>query len=112
MYIVSIWLGKGRCPEYRLAIVNSVRRAVLRAIGIPKDGYRVFVFEKELPDVRQDRGCSCLAGENSVVISFSFDVASGVQTVLLDTVEQNLAENPGIPCEDIHMSLIRCAVAG
>jgi phenylpyruvate tautomerase PptA (4-oxalocrotonate tautomerase family) len=101
--LVNISILKGKTPEYKKAIADGVNSAVIETMGFPNDDRYQIINEVEKNCLEyQDR-------DNDRVMMFLIMRAGRSDKVKQDfykKVADNLASNPGIPSENILITIV------
>ena len=112
MPLVRIALRKGKSPEYRRAISDSIHRARVETIKIPEQDRFQIVTEHDDASLVYDPsylGISRSDGVILVQITLSAGRTVDVRKALFARIVQLLRESPGVRPEDVFVSLVEVA---
>ena len=112
MPLVRVALRKGKSPEYRRAISDSIHRAMVETIKIPEQDRFQIVTEHDDASLVYDPsylGISRSDGVILVQITLSAGRTVDVRKALFARVVQLLRESPGVRPEDVFVSLVEVA---
>ena len=112
MPLVRIALRKGKSPEYRRAISESIHRAMVETIKIPEQDRFQIVTEHDDASLVYDPsylGISRSDGVILVQIPLSAGRTVDVRKALFARIVQLLRESPGVRPEDVFVSLVEVA---
>ncbi|TMA72907.1 MAG: tautomerase family protein [Deltaproteobacteria bacterium] len=112
MPLVRIALRKGKSPEYRRAISESIHRAMVETIKIPEQDRFQIVTEHDDASLVYDPsylGISRSDGVILVQITLSAGRTVDVRKALFARIVQLLRESPGVRPEDVFVSLVEVA---
>jgi len=112
MPLVRVALRKGKSPEYRRAISDSIHRAMVETIKIPEQDRFQIVTEHDDASLIYDPsylGISRSDGVILVQITLSAGRTVDVRKALFARVVQLLRESPGVRPEDVFVSLVEVA---
>ena len=112
MPLVRIALRKGKSPEYRRAISDSIHRAMVETIKIPEQDRFQIVTEHDDASLVYDPsylGISRSDGVILVQITLSAGRTVDVRKALFARIVQLLRESPGVRPEDVFVSLVEVA---
>ena len=112
MPLVRIALRKGKSPEYRRAISESIHRAMVETIKIPEHDRFQIVTEHDDASLVYDPsylGISRSDGVILVQITLSAGRTVDVRKALFARIVQLLRESPGVRPEDVFVSLVEVA---
>ena len=112
MPLVRVALRKGKSPEYRRAISESIDRAMLETIKIPEQDRFQIVTEHDDASLVYDPsylGISRSDGVILVQITLSAGRTVDVRKALFARIVQLLRESPGVRPEDVFVSLVEVA---
>ena len=103
MPLVNISILKGKTPEYKKAIADGVNSAVIETMGFPNDDRYQIINEVEKDCLEyQDR-------DNDRVMMFLImrtGRSNKAKQAFYKKVIDNLASNPGIPPENILITIV------
>jgi 4-oxalocrotonate tautomerase len=112
MPLVRIALRKGKNPEYRRAISESIHRAMVETIKIPEQDRFQIVTEHDDAGLVYDPsylGISRSDGVILVQITLSAGRTVEVRKALFARIVQLLRESPGVRPEDVFVNLVEVA---
>lgn len=112
MPLVRIALRKGKSPEFRRAISDSIHRAMIETIKIPEQDRFQIVTEHDDAGLVYDPsylGISRSDGVILVQITLSAGRTVDVRKALFARIVQLLRESPGVRPEDVFVSLVEVA---
>ena len=112
MPLVRIALRKGKSPEFRRAISDSIHRAMIETIKIPEQDRFQIVTEHDDASLVYDPsylGISRSDGVILVQITLSAGRTVDVRKALFARIVQLLRESPGVRPEDVFVSLVEVA---
>ena len=112
MPLVRIALRKGKSPEYRRAISESIHRAMVETIKIPEQDRFQIVTEHDDASLVYDPsylGISRSDGVILVQITLSAGRTVDVRKALFARIVQLLRESPGVRPEDVFVRLVEVA---
>ncbi|TMA19710.1 MAG: tautomerase family protein [Deltaproteobacteria bacterium] len=112
MPLVRIALRKGKSPEYRRAISDSIHRAMVETIKIPEQDRFQIVTEHDDASLVYDPsylGISRSDGVILVQITLSAGRTVDVRKALFARIAQLLRESPGVRPEDVFVNLVEVA---
>ena len=112
MPLVRVALRKGKSPEYRRAISDSIHRAMVETIKIPEQDRFQIVTEHDDASLVYDPsylGISRSDGVILVQITLSAGRTVDVRKALFARIVQLLRESPGVRPEDVFVSLVEVA---
>jgi len=112
MPLVRVALRKGKSPEYRRAISDSIHRAMVETIKIPEQDRFQIVTEHDDASLVYDPsylGISRSDGVILVQITLSAGRTVDVRKALFARIAQLLRESPGVRPEDVFLSLVEVA---
>jgi 4-oxalocrotonate tautomerase len=112
MPLVRIALRKGKSPEFRRALADSVHRAMVETIKIPEqDRFQVITEHDEAGLIYDPSylGISRTDGTVLVQITLSAGRTLEVRKALFARIAQLLRESPGIRPEDVFINLVEVA---
>ena len=112
MPLVRVALRKGKSPEYRRAISDSIHRAMVETIKIPEQDRFQIVTEHDDASLIYDPsylGISRSDGVILVQITLSAGRTVDVRKALFARIAQLLRESPGVRPEDVFLSLVEVA---
>jgi len=112
MPLVRIALRKGKSPEYRRAISDSIHRAMVETIKIPEQDRFQIVTEHDDAGLVYDPsylGISRSEGIVVVQITLSAGRTVDVRKALFARIAQLLRESPGVRPEDVFVNLVEVA---
>jgi hypothetical protein len=107
--LTSIALRKGKSPEYRRAVADSIHAALVETIGIPA-GDRFQLIDQYDPDCMiYDRSFLGIDRSDDLII-IRITLVSGRPQALRAALHRNIAEklaaSPGVRPEDVFISLV------
>ena len=108
MPIINVYMKKGVTREYKKAISDGIRQAMMDVLGLPDDDYNQVTFEMEPEDMRYDPNYFGVPRSEKVIFfSITFNVGRTPETKqrLFKAIVDNLTKSPGMRIEDI-MGLI------
>jgi 4-oxalocrotonate tautomerase len=112
MPLVRIALRKGKSPEYRRAISDSIHRAMVETIKIPEQDRFQIVTEHDDAGLLYDPsylGISRTDGVVVIQITLSAGRTVDVRKALFARIAQLLRESPGVRAEDVFVNLVEVA---
>jgi 4-oxalocrotonate tautomerase len=112
MPLVRIALRKGKSPEYRRAISDSIHRAMVETIKIPEQDRFQIVTEHDDAGLLYDPsylGISRTEGVVVIQITLSAGRTVDVRKALFARIAQLLRESPGVRAEDVFVNLVEVA---
>ncbi len=112
MPLVRIALRKGKSPEYRRAISDSIHRAMVETIKIPDQDRFQIVTEHDDAGLLYDPsylGISRTDGVVLIQITLSAGRTVDVRKALFARIAQLLRESPGVRGEDVFVNLVEVA---
>jgi phenylpyruvate tautomerase PptA (4-oxalocrotonate tautomerase family) len=112
MPLVRIALRKGKKPEYRRALADSVHRAMVETIKIPEQDRFQIVTEHDDSGLIYDPSYLGISRSDDVVliqITLSAGRTLEVRKALFARITQLLHESPGIRPEDVFVNLVEVA---
>jgi len=112
MPLVRIALRKGKSPEYRRAISNSIHHAMVETIKIAEQDRFQIVTEHDDSGLLYDPSYLGISRSDDVVliqITLSAGRTIEVRKALFARIAQLLREAPGIRPEDVFVNLVEVA---
>jgi phenylpyruvate tautomerase PptA (4-oxalocrotonate tautomerase family) len=112
MPLVRVALRKGKSPEYRRAMSDSIHRAMVEAIKIPEQDRFQVLTEHDEAGLIYDPSYLGISRTNDVVliqITMSAGRTLEVRKALFTRIVQLLRESPGIRPEDVFINLVEVA---
>jgi 4-oxalocrotonate tautomerase len=112
MPLVRIALRKGKSPEFRRALADSIHRAMVETIKIPEQDRFQILTEHDDTGLIYDPsylGISRTDGVVLVQIALSAGRTLEVRKALFARIVQLLRESPGIRPEDVFVNLVEVA---
>ena len=112
MPLVRIALRKGKSPEFRRAISDSIHRAMIETIKIPEQDRFQIVTEHDDAGLVYDPSYLGISRSDGVVlvqITLSAGRTVDVRKALFARIVQLLRESPGVRPEDVFVSLVEVA---
>jgi 4-oxalocrotonate tautomerase len=112
MPLVRIALRKGKSPEYRRAISDSIHRAMVETIKIPEQDRFQIVTEHDDSGLVYDPSYLGISRSDGVVliqIALSAGRTVEVRKALFARIAQLLRESPGVRPEDVFVNLVEVA---
>jgi phenylpyruvate tautomerase PptA (4-oxalocrotonate tautomerase family) len=112
MPLVRIALRKGKSPEYRRALGNSVHRAMVETIKIPEQDRFQIVTEHDESGLVYDTSYLGISRSDGVVliqITLSAGRTVEVRKALYARIVELLRESPGVRPEDVFVNLVEVA---
>ena len=112
MPLVRIALRKGKSPEYRRALSDSIHRAMVEAIKIPEQDKFQVITEHDEAGLIFDPSYRGISRTNDVVliqITMSAGRTLEVRKALFTRIVQLLRESPGLRPEDVFVNLVETA---
>jgi phenylpyruvate tautomerase PptA (4-oxalocrotonate tautomerase family) len=109
MPLVRIALRKGRSPEFRRALGESIHRAMVETIGIPEqDRFQIFEEHDEQSLVYDPSylGISRSDGVVFIQVTLSAGRTLEVRKALFARIAARLRESPGVRPEDVFINLV------
>lgn len=109
MPLVRISLRQGTSPEYRKALADGVRRAMVEAIALPPDDHFQVITEYSANDLIYDPQYLGVQRSDRIVfvqITMSYGRKPQQKRKLFKRMAEILAENPGLPKEDLFINLV------
>jgi 4-oxalocrotonate tautomerase len=112
MPLVRIALRKGKSPEYRRALADSIHRAMVEAIKIPEPARFQIITEHDESGLIYDPSYLGISRSDGVVliqITLSAGRTLEVRKALFARIVQLLRESPGLRPEDVFINLVEVA---
>ena len=112
MPLVRIALRKGKSPEFRRAISDSIHRAMIETIKIPEQDRFQIVTEHDDAGLVYDPSYLGISRSDGVVlvqITLSAGRTAEVRKALFARIAQLLRESPGVRPEDVFVNLVEVA---
>ena len=111
MPIVHVNLKKGTSTEYRSAVAQAIKDALLGVLELPDDDYNQVTFEHEPENMIYDPNFWGLPrSEKMIFVSMSFNERSPeLKARLFETVADNLVAAVGLRREDVMMRIVEVA---
>jgi len=112
MPLVRIALRKGKSPEFRRAISDSIHRAMIETIKIPEQDRFQIVTEHDDAGLVYDPSYLGISRSDGVVlvqITLSAGRTVDVRKALFARIAQLLRESPGVRPEDVFVNLVEVA---
>jgi 4-oxalocrotonate tautomerase len=112
MPLVRIALRKGKSPEFRRALADSIHRAMVETIQIPEQDRFQVITEHDDSGLIYDPsylGISRTDGVVLVQITLTAGRTLEVRKALFARIAQLLRESPGIRPEDVFVNLVEVA---
>ena len=112
MPLVRIALRKGKSPEFRRAISDSIHRAMIETIKIPEQDRFQIVTEHDDAGLVYDPSYLGISRSDGVVlvqITLSAGRTVEVRKALFARIAQLLRESPGVRPEDVFVNLVEVA---
>jgi phenylpyruvate tautomerase PptA (4-oxalocrotonate tautomerase family) len=112
MPLVRIALRKGKSPEYRRALSDSIHRAMVEAIKIPEQDRFQVITEHDEAGLVYDPSYLGISRTGDVVviqITMSAGRTLEVRKALFARIVQLLRESPGLRPEDVFVNLVETA---
>lgn len=110
--LVRIALRKGKSPEDRRALSDSIHRAMVEAIKIPEQDRFQVITEHDEAGLVHDPSYPGISRTNDVVliqITMSAGRTLEVRKTLFARIVQLLRESPGLRPEDVFVNLVETA---
>ena len=104
MPLINVYMKKGVTKEYKKAISDGIRQAMMDVLGLPDDDYNQVTFEMEPEDMRYDPNYFGVPrSEKAIFFSITFNVGRTPETKqrLFQAIVDNLTKSPGMRIEDI-----------
>ena len=112
MPLVRIALRKGKSPEYRRAMTDSIHRAMVETIKIPEQDRFQIVTEHDDAGLVYDPSYLGISRSDDVAliqITLSAGRTVDVRKALFARIAQLLRESPGVRPEDVFVNLVEVA---
>jgi len=112
MPLVRIALRKGKSPEYRRALSDSIHRAMVEAIKIPEqDRFQVITEHDESGLVYDSSYLGISRSADAVLIQITMSAGRSIdlRKALFTRIAHNLRESPGLRPEDVFVNLVEVA---
>ena len=112
MPLVRIALRKGKSPEYRRALADSIHRAMVETIKIPEQDRFQILTEHDDSGLIYDPSYLGISRSDGVVlvqITLSAGRTLEVRKALFARIAQLLRESPGVRPEDVLVNLVEVA---
>ena len=112
MPLIHVYLKKGTTKEYKQAIGDGIRQAMIDVLGLLDDDYNQVTLELEPEDMRYDPNYFGVPrSEKCIFVSIAFNAGRTpeMKTRLFETVAANLVKNPGMRIEDVMMVIMEVA---
>ena len=112
MPLVRVALRKGKSPEYRRALSDSIHRAMVETIKIPEQDRFQIITEHDDSSLVYDPSYLGISRSDGVVliqITLSAGRTVEVRKALFARIAQLLRESPGVRPEDVFVSLVEVA---
>ncbi|MEU4656513.1 tautomerase family protein [Streptomyces sp. NPDC023723] len=111
MPFINVYLRRGTTPEYRHDVSRGLHRAMVDVLGIPEDD-QFHVFHEVEPDNFRIQPVvfGLPRGERAMFVQFCFNQRPAEQkAALFAAVVENLRHSPGVPAEDLLMTVLETA---
>ena len=112
MPLVRVALRKGKSPEYRRALSNSIHRAMVETIKVPEQDRFQIITEHDADSLIYDPSYLGISRSDGVVliqIALSAGRTLEVRKALFARIAERLREGPGVRPEDVFVSLVEVA---
>ena len=112
MPLVRVALRKGKSPEYRRALSDSIHRAMVETIKIPEQDRFQIITEHDDSSLVYDPSYLGISRSDGVVliqITLSAGRTVEVRKALFARIAQLLRESPGVRPEDVFVNLVEVA---
>lgn len=112
MPLVRVALRKGKSPEFRRALSDSIHRAMVETIKVPEQDRFQVITEHDDAGLIYDPSYLGISRTNDVVliqITLSAGRTLEVRKALFARIVQFLRESPGIRPEDVFINLVEVA---
>jgi len=112
MPLVRIALRKGKSPEFRRALADSIHRAMVETIKIPEQDRFQILTEHDDSGLIYDPSYLGISRSDGVVlvqITLSAGRTLEVRKALFARIAQLLRESPGLRPEDVFVNLVEVA---
>jgi phenylpyruvate tautomerase PptA (4-oxalocrotonate tautomerase family) len=112
MPLVRVALRKGKSPEYRRALSDSIHRAMVETIKIPEQDKFQVITEHDDSGLIYDPSYLGISRTNDVVliqITLSAGRTLEVRKALFARTVQLLRDSPGVRPEDVFINLVEVA---
>ena len=112
MPLVRAALRKGKSPEYRRALSDSIHRAMVETIKIPEQDRFQVITEHDEAGLVYDPSYLGISRTNDVVliqITLSAGRTLEARKALFARIVQLLRESPGLRPEDVFINLVETA---
>jgi 4-oxalocrotonate tautomerase len=112
MPLVRVALRKGKSPEYRRALSQSIHRAMVETIKIPEQDRFQVITEHDDSGLIYDAAYLGIPRSDDVVliqITLSAGRTLEVRKALFARIAQLVRESPGIRPEDVFVNLVEVA---
>src|SRR5256714_14776968 len=112
MPLVRIALRKGKSPEYRRALSDSIHRAMVETIKIPEQDRFQIIAEHDDSGLVYDPSYLGISRSDGVVliqITLSAGRTVEVRKALFARIAQLASDSPGVRREDLFVSLVETA---
>ncbi len=112
MPLINVYMKKGVTKEYKKAISDGIRQAMMDVLGLPDDDYNQVTLELEPEDMRYDPNYFGVPrSEKAIFFSITFNVGRTPETKqrLFKAIVDNLTQSPGMRIEDIMGFIVEVA---
>ncbi len=109
MPLVHVSLRKGKSPEYRQALADSIHRAMVETIGIPQTDRFQLITEFDEHGLMYDHSyLKIQRSDDIVIIRITLNTGRSVEVkkALYAGIVRFLAEKPGVRPQDVLINLI------
>ena len=109
MPLVRIALRKGKSPEYRRALSDSIHRAMVEAINVPEQDRFQVITEHDESGLIYDSSYLGISRTNDVVliqITLNAGRSVDLRKALFARIAAYLRESPGVRPEDVFINLV------
>ena len=109
MPLVRIALRKGKSPEYRRALSDSIHRAMVDAINVPEqDRFQVITEHDESGLIYDSSYLGISRTSDVVLIQITLNAGRSVdlRKALFARIAAYLRESPGVRPEDVFINLV------
>jgi 4-oxalocrotonate tautomerase len=113
MPLIRIDLPRGKSPEYRAAVVESVYLALTSAAGAPATDKFMIVSEHAPSDIVMDPHFIVERSSDALIVQITLNEGRTVETKrnLYRAIADNLHDSVGLRTEDVVISLVEVAKA-
>ncbi len=109
MPLVRIALRRGKSPQYRKAVADSIHRAMVETINIPeKDRFQIITEHSPADLIHDPSYLDIRRTDDVLLVQITLSTGRTVETkkALFARIADLLSQSPGLREEDVFLSLV------